>query len=584
MLDKPVKARTEQVRARDGRGRFPRAERPSFEAIIESFGESWLAWRTLAIAIQGRGAHNVERPHQNVEPLASLDSRKGGTTASENERGTPTHWASNKFFDLEFYKKCTGRETVPEGPVKEVWAQVGRGGGKTRAAAAALVASAVKEYPSLAPGERGKAFLLAQNRGTARQAFSYVRGILNGDKLLKRMIISETKGSISLSNGIDIETITANYRHVRGFSIVSAVADEVAFWWLDSDSANSDVEVLSAMRPGLARVPGSVLWVISSPHVTRGALYEANKRYFGNNESDHVLFWKASTKEMNPTFDAAEIERAFSEDSSSARVEYDSEFRKESETFISAEALDAVIETDRQMLRPSKNTAYLAFIDTAGGAGGNSSAMSIGHVEQHDDDENPTTFVIDVIVERRPPFAPSETLKDFAKILKEYKVFKVVGDRYAGAFPAEALSKSGITFEATEYSKSALYKNMLPLITSGRVELLDKPRLRNQVINLERRSRGGRETIDHARGAHDDVANAVAGVLVYLANKGVKTHGTRERSGHRMSIVWPSGNTYYCRGKDINGRCIPGRHKRPAKPQKDTYRISDALWDELERS
>ena len=400
-------------RARDELGRFPKAQRPDFERLIASFGQSWSAWRTLAIAIQG---------HKRDDKLSNLaarppfvESRRGVAAGSEIERCSAKHWTSNK---LEFYKKCTGRQTIPEGPVKEVWAQVGRGGGKTRAAAAALVASAIKEYPSLAPGERGKAFLLAQNRGTARQAFGYVRGLLNGDKLLKRMIISETKGSISLSNGIDIETITANYRHVRGFSIVAAICDEVAFWWLDSDSANSDVEVLSAMRPGLARVPGSVLWVISSPHVTRGALYESNKKYFGNDESDHVLFWKASTKEMNPTFDEADIERAFAEDSSSARVEYDSEFRKESETFISAEALDAVIETGRKMLPPSNNTSYRAFIDTAGGAGGDSATLAIGHVEQHDDDETPPTFVIDAIVERRPPFAPSETLKDFAKILK----------------------------------------------------------------------------------------------------------------------------------------------------------------------
>ena len=556
-------------RARDERGRFPKVQRPDFESLIVSFGLSWSAWRTLAIAIQG-------------EPRPPFVESRRGVTRLETERCSVKHWTLNKFFDLEFYKKCTGRQTIPEGPVKEVWAQVGRGGGKTRAAAAALVASAIKEYPSLAPGERGKAFLLAQNRGTARQAFSYVRGILNGDKLLKRMIINETKSTISLSNGIDIETITANYRHVRGFSIVSAVADEVAFWWLDSDSANSDVEVLSAMRPGLARVPGSVLWVISSPHVTRGALYESNKKYFGNDESDHVLFWKASTKEMNPTFDEAEIERAFSEDSSSARVEYDSEFRKEAETFISAEALDAVIETDRKMLPPSKNTSYLAFIDTAGGAGGDSSTLAIGHVEQHEDGETPPTFVLDAVVERRPPFAPSETLKDFAKILREYGVSKVIGDRYAGAFPAEALAKSGITFEATEYSKSSLYKNVLPLITSGRVELLDKPRLRNQAINLERRSKGGRESIDHTRGAHDDVINAVAGVLVYLANKGVKTHGTRARSGHFISVLWPSGNSYYCTGKDKYGRCVPGRYLRPPKPEKDTYHLSDALWAELE--
>src|SRR4029450_12286297 len=38
---------------------------------------------------------------------------------------------------------------------------------------------------------------------------------------------------------------------------------------------------------------------------------------------------------------------------------------------------------------------------------------------------------------------------------------------------------------------------------------------RPQLTALERRtSRGGRDSIDHAPGAHDDIANAVAGALV----------------------------------------------------------------------
>ena len=36
-----------------------------------------------------------------------------------------------------------------------------------------------------------------------------------------------------------------------------------------------------------------------------------------------------------------------------------------------------------------------------------------------------------------------------------------------------------------------------------------------QLTSLERRTaRGGRDSIDHAPGAHDDIANAVAGALV----------------------------------------------------------------------
>ena len=423
-------------RARDAAGRYPRLERPSFESLIASFGDSWSAWRTLAIATQTREAQSADRLSQNAERSSSIEPLEGGTTPPEIETCSPQHWASDKFFDFELYKKCTGRVTLPTN-VQEVWAQVGRGGGKTRAAAAALVATAIRDYPSLAPGERAKAFLLAQNRGTARQAFNYVRGIINSSIQLKRMILSETKGTISLNNGIDIETITASYKHVRGFSIVAAVADEVAFWWLSAESANSDKEVLNALRPGLARVSGSMLWVISSPHATRGALYEANKKYFANEESKSVLFWVAPTAVMNPTFSEAEIRRAFDEDGSSASVEYDAEFKKDSETFISADAIDSVTPTDRLMLPPGKTTVYQAFIDTAGGAGGDSTAMAIGHVEEHDNRE--PSFVVDAIIERQPPFAPSETLKDFAKVLKEYRVSKVVGGPLRGC-----LSRRGV--------------------------------------------------------------------------------------------------------------------------------------------
>jgi hypothetical protein len=64
---------------------------------------------------------------------------------------------------------------------------------------------------------------------------------------------------------------------------------------------------------------------------------------------------------------------------------------------------------------------------------------------------------------------------------------------------------------------------MLPLLNSGKVELLDHPRLVSQLCGLERRTaRGGRDSIDHPPGQHDDIANAVAGaVLATDAKRGL---------------------------------------------------------------
>ena len=43
----------------------------------------------------------------------------------------------------------------------------------------------------------------------------------------------------------------------------------------------------------------------------------------------------------------------------------------------------------------------------------------------------------------------------------------------------------------------------------------------NQLASLERRTaRGGRDSIDHAPGAHDDIANAVSGVVGAISGVG----------------------------------------------------------------
>jgi hypothetical protein len=104
--------------------------------------------------------------------------------------------------------------------------------------------------------------------------------------------------------------------------------------------------------------------------------------------------------------------------------------------------------------------------------------------------------------------------------MKGYGVHQVTGDRYGGEWPREQFRKAGITYTPSDRTKSDIYREMLPLLTTGRCELLDVPRLRAQLLGLERRvARGGKDSIDHAPGGHDDVINAVAGALVLAAER-----------------------------------------------------------------
>lgn len=104
---------------------------------------------------------------------------------------------------------------------------------------------------------------------------------------------------------------------------------------------------------------------------------------------------------------------------------------------------------------------------------------------------------------------------EYGALLRSFGLHEVSGDRYAGEWPREAFRQNGITYKPSEKVKSDIYRELLPAVNAGRVELLDLPALRAQLAALERRvSRGGKDSIDHAPGGRDDVANAVAGALV----------------------------------------------------------------------
>jgi hypothetical protein len=75
-----------------------------------------------------------------------------------------------------------------------------------------------------------------------------------------------------------------SFRTTRGYSFAAVLCDEIAFWRQDETSANPDVEILRALRPGMASIPGSMLLLASSPYAKRGELYAAYRRHFGKDD------------------------------------------------------------------------------------------------------------------------------------------------------------------------------------------------------------------------------------------------------------------------------------------------------------
>jgi hypothetical protein len=169
----------------------------------------------------------------------------------------------------------------------------------------------------------------------------------------------------------------------------------------------------------------------------------------------------------------------------------------------------AVLAPGVRELPPVRGIRYFGFTDPSGGS---SDAMTLAIAHREID-----KVVVDALRERRPPFIEMETA------LKSHGIGTIQSGKYDGSWMVESFAACCIRCEQSAKPKSDLYVDLLPLLNSRRVELLDHPRLVTQLCGLERRTaRGGRDSIDHVPGGHDDLANAVAGAAALaLGHQGV---------------------------------------------------------------
>jgi hypothetical protein len=437
-------------------------------------GDSWRMWRTLLIAAMG-------------EPL----------TADERV----------------LFQEMTGRDREPLERVEDLVGVVGRRGGKTRAiSVVATYVSALCQHPSLVGGETGVVLIIAPDQRQADVCLDYVEANFRQSPILSQLIESRTQRSLRLTNKIEIEVRASNFRRLRGPTYAAVIADESA-WWLNTDtSSNPDSEILSSVRPGLATT-GGPLFLISSPYARRGELWRLYNKHYGPHGDPRILVAQGSSRQFNPSLPQRVVDRAYERDPVSAAAEHGGEFRSDLEAYVSIEAVERCTVPGRRELPYVPGQHFVAFCDPSGGSGGDSMTMAVAA-------RNGDVVTIYCARERRPPYSPDHLIGEFCDVLDTYHVRTITGDRFGGLWCQEPFRKQGITYKISEQPKSDIYRDALPLINSGRLELLDLPRLKSQLIGLERStSRSGRETFQHSPGAHDDLVNSVLGAALLASAK-----------------------------------------------------------------
>ena len=451
-------------------------------------GDSWRPWRTLLIAAMGEPLYDDER---------------------------------------ELFTKLTGRDREPLQRVDQFAAVIGRRGGKSRAMAtlATYIAGLCDHSEALVPGERGVLLCVALDQRVAKIILDYAEASFERSPILRQLIVDRTADALELANGITLEVRPASFRKLRGPTYIAVIADELAFWYVDTAYANPDVEILNAVEPGLATTGGPLI-LASSPHARRGVLWDVFRRHHGAGGDPLILVAHGASRTLNPSLPQRVVDRALEKDRARATAEYLAEFRTDVEGFVALEVVEGCVGDHREML-PAAGVTYRAFVDPSGGS---EDAMTLAIAHKTTRPDKRVSSTLSARRGRRSRHRPWSTTSPrcsraiaSARLLAITTAASSLRNRSAGTASATKSASS---------PKSDLFRDMLPLLNAGHITLPRHDRLIAQIVGLERRvSRAGRDSIDHAPGAHDDLANAVAGVVAVLTTA----------KSYDSSLDWVSG-------------------------------------------
>jgi hypothetical protein len=442
--------------------------------------------------------------------------------------------------ELAFFHEVAGGRAPPTKRVRQLWAIAGRRAGKN-AITSLIVAHAAAQFdgkrrqiagitlPQMRKGERATILLVANDREQAGVAFRYIESYFTDIPELRAMVTRTTRDTIELANGTDIVVATNDFRSIRGRAVLLAILDECAFYKSDN-SASPDVELYNAITPGMLTLKDQAMLIgISSAHKKVGLLYDRYRENYGKDDPD-VLVIKATSLQLNPTLDVATIEAEITADPDLKRAEYLSEWRTDISSFVMPEIVDAAIVKGCQVIAPG-GEAYIGFIDVSGGVR-DSHCCAIAFKDQ-------VTGAAVLACARELKSADTESVvAEFATLLKSYGLDTAYADRYGAEWVRNAFERHGIDLRKSPHDRSGLYLNVLPALNAGQVKLLDLPRLRSQLLSLERRTlRGsGKDVVDHPTAGADDLINACAGSLVLAA-----TADARRVRWHWTSAGPPGG-------------------------------------------
>jgi len=406
----------------------------------------------------------------------------------------------------------------------------------------------------LAPGQRGYVVVVSRTQRQALQVYRYAREVAERNPELRDLLDGKpleqmTGGELRFKNGMSLSVLPASKSSVRGFTIVGAILDELAFvGGKDEESAEQDSEIYSAIKYGMAPPVGAPkrrLISITSPAAKYGLVYDLFSRYHGRRDAP-VLVARGATQTFNPNISSDWLDGERQRDPKKYDREVLAEFADSISPWIDRTTVDdATKGRDLEPLPRLPKGQHFVGIDLA--ARRDSSVLVVAHLEDAVDDgpvelvevRDPVTrearlerrvqakgvpslprFVVDRVERRTPskgqPLDLPLVIADFAAVAKSYGARDLWGDQWSAPLVASELRRHGLALReevASQNSKARHYGRLRETFYARRASIPPHPALVRELVELqERLNPNGSLAIaaPNREGAHDDTCSALA--------------------------------------------------------------------------
>jgi hypothetical protein len=371
------------------------------------------------------------------------------------------------------------------------------------------------------PG-RKEAFLVAFDEDQAANDLTLLKLIIKANPALSKYL-SIRQNTVSLKNGEGFCEVLPGQSHLGEHGRT------FRFLGIDEIHTQKTWDLLEALQPDPTRLDAQT-WITSYAslfHRPGVPLFDLCAAGRAGQDPKMLFSWYAADFATDPAYqDASPEDRANPSRNSWADAGYLEQQRRrlpahkfrrlhlnlpglpEGSAFQPEPVMNA-FDRARADRPPEAGTSYYGFVDMSGGSS-DDAALAIGY-----QDPEARAIVARVLNQGQPPpFDPRAAISRFVSILKQYNIFTVMGDAYAGETFRSDFEGHGIRYEVCALSKSKLYEALEPVLNGGRAIFPNIAELEQQFLGL--RWRGGK--IDHESGEHDDWSNAVAGLVHLLAD------------------------------------------------------------------